>query len=512
MKDRQKIKNNLLVGAVGQIVMLSLGVIVPKLVLSNYGSEINGLLSSITNIYAYISIVEAGISAASCQALYKAIADETQGNINRVLSATNKYFQKTGIVYLLLILVCSIFYPFIIKSKVPYHIVALIVAFNGIGNVINYFFHGKYLILLKADGKNYIRSGIETFTNVIKQLAKIIFIHLGYDVLSVQFAIMFVSFVQMFFIIIYIKKRYSWIDLSVKPDYKAISQSKNVLVHQINYLVVANTDIVLLSMFSSMKVVSIYSMYMLFYSIVDKFLHIIRDSIEFKIANFFYTNQEEFIKFFRMYEIYYITFSFALYSIIDVLILPFLSLYTSDVNDTDYIIANLPLFFTLLKLMGVIRYPYDMMIHVSGHFKQTQNFAIVESVTNVLLSLLLIRNLEIIGVLMGTIIASFCRTAYLMIYVYRSNIINDKIIKSLKCICLNFLIFVILKCFLGEILINSSSYVSLVSYAIPISLCISLVYFLINSLCNLDSFKYACFCIKNLLFKNRLNNEEVKKL
>ena len=73
MNDRKKIKYNLIVGISSQIIALILGIIVPKLILVNYGSEINGLLSSVTNIYAYIAIVEAGVAAASCQALYKPI-------------------------------------------------------------------------------------------------------------------------------------------------------------------------------------------------------------------------------------------------------------------------------------------------------------------------------------------------------------------------------------------------------------------------------------------------------
>ena len=69
MKDKSKIKYNLIVGIVGQIVSIVLGVVLPKLVMTSYGSEVNGLLSSVTNIYAYIAIVESGIAAASCRVI-----------------------------------------------------------------------------------------------------------------------------------------------------------------------------------------------------------------------------------------------------------------------------------------------------------------------------------------------------------------------------------------------------------------------------------------------------------
>ena len=147
MRDIKKIKYNLIVGIASQIIILLLGIIVPKLVLTNYGSEINGLLSSVTNIYAYIAIVEAGIAASACQALYKPIVNNEQKDINAILSATNKYYHKTGIIYLLLIFLFSLSFPLFIKTDISYLTVLLVILFNGFGNVVNYFFHGKYCFL-----------------------------------------------------------------------------------------------------------------------------------------------------------------------------------------------------------------------------------------------------------------------------------------------------------------------------------------------------------------------------
>ena len=67
MKDSKKIRNNLILGILGRAVALVLGIIVPKLILKEYGSEVNGLLASVTNIYAYIAIVEAGVLSSALQ-------------------------------------------------------------------------------------------------------------------------------------------------------------------------------------------------------------------------------------------------------------------------------------------------------------------------------------------------------------------------------------------------------------------------------------------------------------
>ena len=82
MDGNKKVRKNLITGIVGLLVSIGLGILLPRLILTQYGSEINGLLTSVTNIYAYIAIVEAGVAAASCQALYKSIADNYKDGIN----------------------------------------------------------------------------------------------------------------------------------------------------------------------------------------------------------------------------------------------------------------------------------------------------------------------------------------------------------------------------------------------------------------------------------------------
>ena len=93
-------KFNLLFGILSQVVSIILGVVLPRLFLTNYGSEINGLLSSVTQIYAYIALVEAGIGTASLQALYRTVGAKDQGGTNSILAAVNHYYKRTGLIYL----------------------------------------------------------------------------------------------------------------------------------------------------------------------------------------------------------------------------------------------------------------------------------------------------------------------------------------------------------------------------------------------------------------------------
>lgn len=481
MNDGKKIKYNLLVGVLGQAVALVLGILLPKLVITNYGSEVNGLLSSVTNIYAYIALVEAGVAAASCQALYKAVAENDQNRMNAILSATDLYYQRTGYIYLGLIFAFSSIYPLLIKTEIPFFTVVLVILFNGLGNVINYFFHGKYLILLKADGKNYVRTGLELVTNTAKQIIKIILIKLGYNVIYVQFAAMMVSCVQMIYITYYIKKNYAWLNLDVIPDRSSISQSKNVFVHEINYLITSNVDTVVLTVFQTLKTVSVYSLYNLLFSTLNSLLRVVRDSLEFKIAHLFHEDREKFQNAFSVFEVYYITLVFAVFSVAYYFVLPFISLYTKNVSDVEYIVPVLPILFVLINLLSAGKYPSDAMVHIAGHFKQTQSSAVIETVINLVASIFLVQIAGIAGVLLGTIISSVYRTVYLVHYV-NNNIIHRKTWNTYLCWCLNFVLFLITLVINRHISINLDNYFALFLFCVPYTICTVVLYFTVVSL------------------------------
>lgn len=489
MKDKNKIKLNLVVGILGQGITLLLGILVPRFILKGYGSEINGLLSSVTNIYSYIAIVEAGVAAAACQALYKAIANENQNKINEILSATHIFYKRTGWIYTAFILLFTLIYPLLITTDIPYFTVVLVVLFNGIGNVVNYFFHGKYMLLLKADGKQYIRTGIEVTLVVIRQCSKIVLIACGCDVVFVQLAAMLASFLQMLFVSWYINKNYKWIDLKAKPDFSALANSKHVLAHEINYMITGNIDTLLLTIFTTLKTVSVYSVYAMLFGMIAKVLRTIKDSLEFKIANVFHNDMEQFNKLFQAYEVYYIAFAFSLFTIANRFVLPFLELYTDGVADADYLNAYLPYLFVAINLVETLRYPSDALVYITGHFQQTKASAWIETAINLSGSVILIQFVGIYGVLLGTVISLAYRAVYLITYVNRK-IIGRTVRDTYRCFGLCVLLYILINS-LGQLVkFKCTGYLSLFLMVIPYSLCVCLLFFVFVSVFFPKSFQF----------------------
>ena len=95
-KKDNRIKYNLLSGIVYQVVLIVLSFLLPRLYLENFGSEVNGVLSTIKQIFFYMCLLEAGIGLATIQALYKPVAEKDYDKSSSILSATGKYYIKTG--------------------------------------------------------------------------------------------------------------------------------------------------------------------------------------------------------------------------------------------------------------------------------------------------------------------------------------------------------------------------------------------------------------------------------
>lgn len=498
MDNSKKVSLNLVLGILSELLTIVLGILVPRFILTSYGSEVNGLLTSVTQVYSYVALLEAGIGTATVQALYKTIGNKDRLSTNSVLAATNRYYHRTGILYLIAILLFSIIYPLVVCTEIPIITIVLVIVFNGLGSVINYFFQGKYFLLLQAEGKNYIKTSLTMATNVFKNIAKIALMAMGFDVVFVQAISMVISLIQMIYITWYIRKYYSWIDLSVKPDFQAISQSKNVLVHQISGLIYNNTDSITLTIFCGLKTVSIYSMYTLLFGMISTALSTVSSSILFTLGQMFHIDKERFMKLYDAYELYYMTLVFALYSVANFFILPFMRLYTSGVNDVDYIDPILPLMFISTYLLSCGRSAPNQAINFAGHFKKTQNRAIAEAAINLIVSVIAVQFLGIYGVLVGTIAALLYRSNDIILYASH-HVLHRKALITYKRWGVNLIVFILILFINSFIKIELNSYAQIIITCIPYTILTLIIFFGAASLSERKTAAFAFSLIKSKL-------------
>ena len=213
----------------------------------------------------------------------------------------------------------------------------------------------------------------------------------------------------------------------------------------------------------------------------------------------FHEDKEEYTKLHDAYNTYYITFMFAMISVCYLLFRPFILLYTRKF-DFNYDLPYLPLLFCLVQLLSSIRMVAVNLINIAGHAKATVPRTIIEAAINLVVSLALVWNLGLYGVLIGTVVALLYRANDIIIYTSK-RILKRSCYKAYKPVVINFVLFgviVILERLIG---LELSDYGAFFLYGVLYGVTVLPVYFVINSLLSPAEFKYVFNIIKGKLVK-----------
>ena len=76
---------SLLSSLYAQIVSVICGIILPRVLLKNYGSQLYGATRSITQFLGYIALLEGGISGVARAALYKPLAEKDNVEVGKII-------------------------------------------------------------------------------------------------------------------------------------------------------------------------------------------------------------------------------------------------------------------------------------------------------------------------------------------------------------------------------------------------------------------------------------------
>ena len=85
MERKKRLALNTSTSLLYQVVTIICGFILPRLILKSFGSEVNGLVNSITQFLAIISFSELGVGAVIQSSLYKPLAEKNDEQISRVI-------------------------------------------------------------------------------------------------------------------------------------------------------------------------------------------------------------------------------------------------------------------------------------------------------------------------------------------------------------------------------------------------------------------------------------------
>lgn len=421
MRTRQALKNTI-ASLLLQVVLALSGIIVPRFFTELYGSSINGLVSSISQFIMYMSLVEAGIGAAGTVALYRPIAAKDNRDISRVVSAARIFYLHSGMIFAGLLSLLLFVYPAIVRDELQNaSFVRMMIFVLSVNGLVDYFFLGKYRMLLQADQKGYVISFIQILGTVVMTIISIWLIQLKASALLVKGTAAAIYLLRSLAVSFYVRRNYPHISFHARPDMAAFSQRWAALLHQIVGMVVCNTDIVLLTLLlpaNALREVSIYSVYNLVSYSLSNLMNSISNALGSGFGQVISQDEKDVLnKSYSSYEFLFFILIFIAYVCMGILLHGFIVVYSASFQDGSlYARWSLVVLFTLAGLLQSLRLPGLTVLCAAGHYRQTQVRAVIEAVINLGVSIALIGPLGIEGVLIGTCLSYLYRTVDIILY------------------------------------------------------------------------------------------------
>lgn len=393
-----------------QFIALISGLLVPRLILEHFGSSYNGTIATITQLLSIVSVLVMGLAGATRTALYKPLAEKDIYSVSKIMATTNSIMRRACLIIAMYAVVLAIVYPLIFESDIPPADCTLLVLILAVGVCANYFFGHTYTFLLQADQSEYISTIITTVMVVLDMLFVVVFIWLGGSILTVRLGYAVVAVLSTVSIYLVAHKRYRFIP-GCRPDRSLLGQRKAAMFHSFANIIHNNTDIIILSLFTNAKIVSVYSVY---YSIVNNIKQVMSNfssGLEGAFGNMWTKGEtEKFRLHFSTYEFLVLGLTSVVFACTGVLLLPFMQIYTKGITDTNYVLPVLAVLVTVTEGVFCIRQPYITIVQATGGYRATQVSAAIEAAINVISSIVLVWRAGIYGVVIGTLLANLFRT------------------------------------------------------------------------------------------------------
>lgn len=403
-----------------QIVLMISGLITPRIMLKYYGSEINGLISSINQFIVYFNLVEAGLSGAAIYALYKPLADNDHKAINGVVSAAKKFYTQSGYIFVSLTIGLAAFYPFFIKTDAitPLN-VSLLVIILGTNGALEFFTLSKYRVLLSADQRTYVIS----LASIVHTIANTIIIAvlgtMQVSIVILRLVALLSIFLRSLILMIYVKTKYQYINYKEKPDTGALNKRWDALYLQVLGAVHKGAPVVILTLATGdLMLVSVYTIFNMVTASINGILSIFKSGLSASFGDVIARGQDKVLqKSYSEFEFSYYALITVVYSIAFVTIMPFIRIYTSGVTDINYDLPLVGFLFVLNGLLYNIKTPQGMLVISAGMFRETRVQTTIQAAIAVILGFALTPFIGIYGALLASIISDVYRDIDLVFFI-----------------------------------------------------------------------------------------------
>ena len=414
---KKNILKSTLTGMIGYIFSTIIGFFSRAIFIRCLGSEYAGINGLFGNILGVLTIIETGFGTAIIVNLYKEIANDNKENIKSLLQFYRKIYSIIALIIAIIGIIISFFVNIIVgEVSIPENLqfIFLLCLFD---TVMTYLFTYKRSILI-ANQQNYYINIVDILYSVLMNSTEIVYLLLtknfiGYLLIKILFRLggnILISLIA--------NKKYPYIkEKNIKPLDKVEKASiykkvKGLFFHRMGGFIVLGTDNIIISVTKSLGiiVVGLYSNYYLIINVLQHLMNHIFVSLSGGVGRLLVENDKK--KSYSVFKTIFLMNSW-IYSYVAISFYfvskPFVEIWIG----TEYILSSIVVFVLTINLyITGLRCTFGIFKDSAGIFYEDRIIPVIESIVNIVASLIFVHFFGLAGVFLGTI------TSTMVIYFY----------------------------------------------------------------------------------------------
>lgn len=439
---KRKSLKNIIFALFSNVFIYCLSLFTSKIIKEKLGLEILGLNGVLSNVISILSVSEMGIGSAITFALYKPLVNNDEEAIKSLMQFYKKAYRIIAFIVFVIGGCLLHFVPYFAgETTLSNKYIYLVYSLFLINSIISYLLVYKRTLIV-ADQKNYIISTITLISTYILKLGQLLIVFFTSSYVLYLLIQIFVTLCYNITISFICNKLYPYLQTNAQKLPKEIftmvlQKIKAMFFHTIGSVVVTGTDNILISFFCGIEIAGKYTSYYSVIIILTNILYMIFDNIRDSVGNFLVTETTD-DKYRLFKRLYFVNQSIVtIFSICTVfLITPFITVWLgSDVVLDNSVVLAIVISFYLNKNNIFI----SDMRSAAGLFEKDKYVPVIESIVNLVASILLAKQFGLIGIILGTIISTIIGPFWvkpLIVYKY----IFDNKLKSFFLLYLTYFI------------------------------------------------------------------------
>lgn len=431
MNTKKRILLTGLTAFLSQLSSILIALFLPKLIIISYGSDLNGVISAARQYSTYLMMIDSGIAAATCYQFIKAFKDNDVEKIKNLFSTVGKFFRNVAYVVIVITLIFSMCYAFILKTSTEIHMIVYIFVMYSLGTIIAFWGFFKYNLVLFSNGDQYKITLACVFSSLSIFILQYILIKLSFDIFFVVAVFPMGIFLRLLVIKRMTLAKHLYIQEGGCIDNSLISQKWDSITLNIADSMKTFAPIISISCFFGASYVSVYAIYESVLHLGSSILIICQHGITPVLGRFFIEKDDVAKqKFEYLYTIIFVI-SGIIVTCFSVLFLNFIKIYLGSKTDVSYIYPLLATFMIFNTWFLMVRTSYESLIKANGLIRELRNGAIVEICLALVFCFVLAKFLGFEYTIIGIIISSAYRTVRMALFCKKKMDFGKKIFLNL---------------------------------------------------------------------------------